>query len=91
MFFYLDDDRFKYELEKLSRLFLPFEKFSFTDTTEELSGCDEFICVECGKPLAVELKLDGKPKNGRSTCRIPLTLPRKNAHWHLCCSTAFIM
>ena len=60
MFFYLDDDRFKYELEKLSRLFLPFEKFSFTDTTEELSGCDEFICVECGKPLAVELKLDGK-------------------------------
>ena len=60
MIFYLNDDRFRYELEKLSRLFLPFEKFQFTEFQEETVDSDEYVKVWCGDRLLTELKLDGK-------------------------------
>ncbi len=60
MVFYLNDERFKYELEKLSRLFLPFEKFLFTDDAESLTEADEYISVEYSTLTKAEIKLDGK-------------------------------
>ncbi len=72
MVFYLNDQRFKYELEKLSRLFLPFEKFIFTDSAEELSSAQEYALAVCerkdgGFALSVELKLDFKHEKREET------------------------
>ncbi len=60
MIFYLNDERFKYELEKLSRLFLPFEKFDFTADVNDLNSADSFIKIIYGDLVQAELKLDGK-------------------------------
>lgn len=60
MVFYLNEERFKYELEKLSRLFLPFERFDFTNNTDNIENQDCFIKVECGQSTKAELKIDGQ-------------------------------
>ncbi len=62
MIFYLNDLSFKYELEKLSRLFLPFQKFRFTDDLSEINGSDGYIKITVDSMLSVEVKLDGGHK-----------------------------
>lgn len=60
MLFYLNDERLKYELEKLSRLFLPFEKFAFVNEMPD-SDESEFIKVDVSNGvLSAEIKADGK-------------------------------
>ncbi len=46
MYFYLNDERYKYELEKLTRIFLPFEKFQFVQNKDAFSNNDEFVFIE---------------------------------------------
>lgn len=60
MLFYLDDRRFRYELEKLSRLFLPFEKFEFCEEKDSDLKAAEYISVKSGDELSVILSVDGK-------------------------------
>lgn len=60
MIFYLNDERFKYELEKLARLFLPFEKLTFTDCLGEINSQEDYIKVQYGKTVVSEVKLEGK-------------------------------
>lgn len=65
MRFFLNDQGFIYELEKLSRLFLPFEKFEVVNSIEEARECEQYIAVlaDYSKEEAVlvtELKLDSK-------------------------------
>ena len=60
MIFYLNDERFKYELEKLARLFLPFEKLTFTDRENDINPQEDYIKVKYCTMVISELKLDGK-------------------------------
>ena len=60
MIFYLNDERFKYELEKLARLFLPFEKLTFTDCENDINPQEDYIKVKYSTMVISELKLDGK-------------------------------
>ncbi len=60
MYFYLDDLRFKYELEKLARTVLPFEKFTFTENEQDLSGDVGYIKILSITSLQAEIKVDGK-------------------------------
>lgn len=59
MIFYLNDERFKYELEKLARLFLPFEKLTFTDCEKDVNTQEDYIKVKYGSTVVSELKLEG--------------------------------
>lgn len=77
MVFYLNDDRFKYELEKLSRLFLPFERLVFTNDKRERDSAEEFASVECipsenSFELFCELKVDLKHEKREDTVQKPL-------------------
>ncbi len=65
MFFYLDDQRFRYELEKLSRLFLPFEKFEFCEEKAPEPKAAECIRVRSTDELSVFLSVDGKTEKRR--------------------------
>lgn len=62
MYFYLSDERFKYELEKLVRLFLPFEKFIFTNNFNDFSIDDEYVFASIegdeNLDLLVKVKLE---------------------------------
>ncbi len=60
MYFYLDDLRFKYELEKLARTVLPFEKFIFTENEQDLNGDVGYIKILSTSSLQAEIKVDGK-------------------------------
>ena len=75
MVFYLNDERFKYELEKLSRLFLPFEKFKFINEKSERDTAEEFASVECIPQgncfkLLTELKVDLKHEKREDILKI---------------------
>ncbi|MBE6798865.1 MAG: coproporphyrinogen dehydrogenase HemZ [Ruminococcaceae bacterium] len=56
---------FKYEIEKLCRLFLPFDKFTFSSEPDEVDYSDDY-CIystvesEQGVKLSVKLSLGGK-------------------------------
>ncbi len=60
MLFYLDDLRFKYELEKLARTVLPFEKFRFAENIEEIEADSQYFKILSVERLSVEIKVDGK-------------------------------
>lgn len=60
MLMYLQDSGFKYELEKLTRLFLPFETIKFSNADDELENSDEYIKIYSKEKLLVELKIDSK-------------------------------
>ncbi len=75
MVFYLNDEHFRYELEKLSRLFLPFEKFEFTNDRYELETAQEYVVVECFQQgnsfkFLTELKLDLNHEKREDTLEI---------------------
>ena len=70
MYFYLDDIRFKYELEKLARTVLPFEKFIFTENEQDLNGDAGYIKILSATSLEAEIKVSGKietRKNPKTT------------------------
>ena len=64
MYFYINDNRLKYELEKLSRLFLPFDKFFFVTNKENIGDQDYIACTYEQKGnkyyFSIKLKLNGK-------------------------------
>ena len=65
MIFVLNGHDFKYELEKLCRLFLPFEKFTFTKLCDDINNNKNYVYTELNETageysLLVQLKLDGK-------------------------------
>ena len=60
MLFCLDDLRFKYELEKLARTVLPFEKFTFTENEQDLHEGVQYIKILSKTSLITEINVDGK-------------------------------
>ncbi len=60
MLFYLDDIRFKYELEKLARTVLPFERFQFTENIDDITADSEYFKIQSAERLLTEIKVDGK-------------------------------
>lgn len=72
MLFVIEGKDFKYELEKLSRLFLPFQIFRFSDDTESLNDAEYYIHAVTkwsGSKfkLLIELSLDGKYEKREET------------------------
>ncbi len=72
MLFVIEGKDFKYELEKLSRLFLPFEKFTFSECRDDIEVENNHILTSCidnngSFSLVAELKLDGKSER-REKC-----------------------
>lgn len=68
MIFCIEGNSFKYELEKLSRLFLPFEKFKFVSDPLVISENENYIYISQkdsidGYSLITKLSLDGKKVN----------------------------
>ncbi len=65
MLFVIVGKDYKYELEKLSRLFLPFEKFQFSCDKSLIENSENYILISSietvnGYSLSCELKLDSK-------------------------------
>ncbi len=61
MIFITHNHSFKYELEKLCRLFLPFEKFEFYDNETDILNAENYVFTGIdGLNLSVKLHLDGK-------------------------------
>ncbi len=65
MLFVIEGEDYKYELEKLSRLFIPFEKFQFSCDKTLIENQENYIFVSSiqsddGYTLKTELKLDKK-------------------------------
>ena len=75
MVLYLNDHRFMYELEKLSRLFLPFEKFIGAESLEDARKSGVYIIAELTYSddevgILTELKLDGKCEKREKTVSV---------------------
>ena len=72
MVFVITDKNYKYELEKLCRLFLPFEKFTFSESPEDIVSTDDYVLVSANGDgtditLSTELKLDGVTETRKKT------------------------
>ena len=84
MLFVIVGKDYKYELEKLSRLFLPFMNFEFSDDPSKLSGTENYILAKTTETdetfkLFIELKLDGKLESREYLCEEEIVCEQKLA------------
>ncbi len=73
MLFVIEGKDYKYELEKLGRLFLPFMNFEFSDNPTLIGTAENYIYAKTTKSegsfkLFIELRLDGKLENREDVC-----------------------